>query len=61
MNIELSTTDPSKTYIELDPDFEGVIVVKKGKILTIPKAEFDEEFKEIQLGLSDCKVERIHG
>ena len=51
MNTELLTTDPNKIYIEVELNFEGVIVVKlkEGiqKILTIPKSEFEEEFKDM--------------
>ncbi len=45
-NIELITNpDPNKTYVEIEPDFEGVILVKKLKISIIPYSEFSEEFK----------------
>jgi hypothetical protein len=45
-SIELITNpDPSKNYVEIDPDFEGVILVKKSKISVIPYSEFSEEFK----------------
>lgn len=48
---QVTNLNPNKIYIELEPSFEGLILIKKNKdgrdvMISIPKSEFSHEFSE---------------